>query len=450
MSSIPVLAGPPASGAACGADVLSASKLAARVGDAARLLPRGGRVAVQGGSALSRLCWLLAADRADCAALLPDASWPRRERDAVLDDARPSVLVDAAAGAVHPLPGSPDPAPVPAPERVPFYLAGTSGSSGRPRVLQRSRGSWLRSFDRLGLDVAPGDRVLVPGPLSSSLFLFGALHALHAGAEPVLLEEWSAEAAARAATGCAVVHLVPAMLSALLAVLERDPALREACLLRTAVCAGARLDPGTRRRLRAVLPDCALLEYYGSAEQSLIAVGRDGPLHPVVPVHLDADGLLSTGTELAADGYLQAGDLVVPPEWAAGRISVGDRAQWLPDGALQVLGRSGTAIDSGGALIDPEEVEDVLRGCPGVRDVLVSATPHPRFGSLVTALIEPDPQRHPSTAELRRRCREALEPAARPRRWLAPAELPRTASGKPARALAAERLRDGDLPAEPL
>ena len=115
-----------------------------------------------------------------------------------------------------------------------------------------------------------------------------------------------------------------------------------------------------------------------------------------------------------------------------------------------MLGRSGGSIASGGKLIDPEAVEEVLRGCPGVRDVLVSATPHPRFGSLVTALVEPDPQQRPRTAALRRRCRELLEPAARPRRWLAVDRLPRTASGKPARGPVAERLRDGELTAETL
>jgi long-chain acyl-CoA synthetase len=89
-----------------------------------------------------------------------------------------------------------------------------------------------------------------------------------------------------------------------------------------------------------------------------------------------------------------------------------------------------------------------LRDTEGVLDVLVSATPHPRFGELVTAIVEIDPAAPPSLRELRAKARKALDPAKRPRRWLAVEELPRTPSGKPARALIAERLRAGTLDAE--
>ncbi|MFD2397968.1 hypothetical protein ACFSVJ_16150 [Prauserella oleivorans] len=81
-------------------------------------------------------------------------------------------------------------------------------------------------------------------------------------------------------------------------------------------------------------------------------------------------------------------------------------------------------------------------------DVVVTGTPHPRLGELVTAVVQA--RRPPALRDLRAAARASLRPGLRPRRWLVTTALPRTASGKPARAEAAERLRDGTLAAEPL
>ncbi|KMS84720.1 hypothetical protein ACZ91_46225, partial [Streptomyces regensis] len=101
-----------------------------------------------------------------------------------------------------------------------------------------------------------------------------------------------------------------------------------------------------------------------------------------------------------------------------------------------------------GTQVPAEHVESVLRTVAGVDDVLVTGTPHPRLGQLVTAVVQA--RRAPSPAELRAAVRAALRPELRPRRWLWTTQLPRTASGKPARAAVADRLRDGTLDAVPL
>ncbi|MEK6443353.1 AMP-binding enzyme [Pseudonocardia sp. T1-2H] len=156
------------------------------------------------------------------------------------------------------------------------------------------------------------------------------------------------------------------------------------------------------------------------------------------------DGVLRLRSPLAFDGYLRGGELEPAPEWS----SVGDRVELRGDGTLVVHGRDSATISSGGRLVSAEEVEAVLRAVPGVDDVLVTGTPHPRLGALVTAVVEADTA--PALAELRAAARAALEPGKRPRRWLRTKALPRTASGKPARALVAEQLADGTLAAEPL
>ncbi|WP_344684186.1 AMP-binding protein, partial [Saccharopolyspora taberi] len=280
-----------------------------------------------------------------------------------------------------------------------FYLPTTSGTSGRPKVLIRSRRSWLDSFAALDLGLRPDDTVLIPGPLSSSLFLFGALHALHAKADVHLLERWSVPDAVAACRRATVVHLVPAMLSALLPHLDD-------CPLRTIVCAGARLDPAIRSRLGGR----ELVEYYGSAEQSLIAVDRGDGLRPVVDVEARG-GQLWARSGMVFDGYLDQGAVRFPEDWHDGWSTVGDRGALHDDGTLEVHGRSTAVLNTGASLVSAEDVESVLRGVDGVRDVLVSATPHPRFGDLVTAVVEVDDTAPPSLRALRERARATLAPA---------------------------------------
>lgn len=377
------------------------------------------------------LAWFLGADLLGAATLILDPAWTPRERDAVLADAAPALVAEGAPG--------PGPGVEPAPgDDTLFYLPTTSGSSGAPKVLARTRGSWRIGFGALG--PVPGP-VLVAGPLSSSLFLFGALHALHHGA-PLRLRPRLDVADARTAGG---LHLVPAMLSALLDALERD---RGPVALRTVVCGGAHLDAALRERCARVLPGVDLIEYYGSAEHSLIASRRgDGALRPFPGVATELRGsALWVRSPQSFAGYLRAG--VLDPA-GPGASSVGDRAEITADGALVVHGRGSATISSGGALVAAEEVESVLRAVPGVAEVVVAGTPHPTLGALVTAVIEAGDV-VPGPRALREAARAALAPGKRPRRWLLTSALPRTASGKPARAAVDAGLRDGTLAAVPL
>ncbi|MCA1281027.1 MULTISPECIES: class I adenylate-forming enzyme family protein [unclassified Saccharopolyspora] len=428
----------------CGDVASDGAELRRRAHGAARALAGVRRVAVDEPDPVHRLCWLLGAELAGAAALVVDPDWSRR--DEVLADAAPEVVVSGA-----PEPG--DPVARRGDERTWFYLPTTSGSSGVPKVLVRSRRSWSESFRALDVPLGPDDAVLVPGPLSSSLFLFGAVHALHGGASLRLLRRWSATAAAAACRDATVVHVVPAMLAALLSVWEREPEPRPR--LRLVVCGGAAVDAELEARLHRVLPGCELLEYYGAAELSLVAVRRGEPrLRPVVEVDVrdesgaslppEVPGALWARSELVCDGHLRGGVLVpAAPGWRG----VGDRAVRHEDGTVTVLGRAGSVIGTGGHLVAAEEVEAVLRAVGGVLDVVVAGTPHRRLGALVTAVLEVDPGSPPTRARLRDATRR-LEPAKRPRRWLVLPELPRTPAGKPARAEVARLLRDGALDAE--
>ena len=79
-------------------------------------------------------------------------------------------------------------------------------------------------------------------------------------------------------------------------------------------------------------------------------------------------------------------------------------------------------IISGGEKIVAGEVEQVLRGCPQVRDAVVVGTPDPDWGERVTAMIvAADDAAPPSLDDLRAYVRDRLPRYAAPRAWWSPA-----------------------------
>ncbi|OJX78465.1 fatty acid--CoA ligase family protein [Leifsonia sp. 71-9] len=315
----------------------------------------------------------------------------------------------------------------------------TSGSSGAPRIVQRTAASWADSFAAVAelLDAGADDAVALPAPPASSLTLFSFAHALAGGPRPVLPRDHvlTADDAAEATCFHGTPHALRALLDA-----GAPPRLR------AALVGGSHLDPALRGRAEAA--GIRVAAYYGAAELSYVAVDTGDGLRAFPGVELEVrDGELWVRSPFIALGYLgsaggasAAGPLRRDGDWA----SVGDRAE-LVDGRLRLLGRADDAILSASATVVPEEVEAVLRTVPGVRDAVVFALPRERVGAFVAAVIEPEAGDGPSLAALRTAAEAQLAPAHRPRHWFA-APLPRTASGKPARAEAARRAAAGEVP----
>ncbi len=333
--------------------------------------------------------------------LVEDERWPAAQRDAVMAavaDARPSDEI--------------------------AWATLTSGSSGSPRIVLRSASSWADSFDAVAgyLGAGSADAVLLPAPPAASLTLFSLAHALEGGPRPLL------ETVSRSAADC--LHGTP---QALRAVLDAGAGPR----LRTALVGGSHLDPELRKR--AERAGIRVTAYYGAAELSFVAVDEGDGLRAFPGVELSIrDGELWVRSPFVASGYAGTpGPLRRDGDWA----TIGDRAE-LVDGRLRLLGRADDAILSASATIVPEEVEAVLRSIPGIRDAIVFGLPRARVGALVAAFVELDGD---SSPELRRAVGASLAPAHRPRRWFV-GRLPRTVSGKPARAEAARRALAGEVP----
>ena len=83
------------------------------------------------------------------------------------------------------------------------------------------------------------------------------------------------------------------------------------------------------------------------------------------------------------------------------RFSVpGDYATVGGDGSLQLLGRGSMCINTGGEKVFPEEVEEVLKTHPAVKDAACVAVPDVRFGEAITALVQLGPEGELDAAEL--------------------------------------------------
>ena len=57
-------------------------------------------------------------------------------------------------------------------------------------------------------------------------------------------------------------------------------------------------------------------------------------------------------------------------------------------------------INTGGEKVFPEEVEEVLKTHPGVRDAVAVGVPDDKFGEAITAVVEAAPGATSTTAEL--------------------------------------------------
>lgn len=285
----------------------------------------------------------------------------------------------------------------------------TSGtSSGAPRLIIRSTASWVDSFPSCAerLELTPDSRFWVPGPLAATMNLFAACLATYVGAR------WSTDP-----DGCTHAQLTPAQL---LALAEEGPArgLR-------ALVAGDGLEPGLRHRAEAA--GLRVDHYYGAAELSLVAWGRDA-----TDLHLF--------DRVAAE--VRAGTLWVRSPWLS-RISTDDRGfatvhdlARLNGDRVEVLGRPGAATTAGATvLLAPIEAE--LQEHARSR-VVVLALPDGRLGELVgcvTSAADHD--------KVRQWAQEHLVGPRRPRRWLVRERLPLTAAGKVDRQRLAEDILAG-------
>jgi o-succinylbenzoate---CoA ligase len=294
-------------------------------------------------------------------------------------------------------------------------VVATSGTTGEPRAVVLTHDAIAASAraTSVRLDVDPAaDRWLACLPLAHVGGLGVVTRALATGTPLTVHDGVDAAQIERAARGegCTLVSLVPAVLRRL-----------DAGLFRVIVLGGSAMPSG--------LPP-NVVTTYGMTETGSGVVYDGRPLDGIEVQVVDGEIHLRGPTLLRC--YRDGSDPKGPDGW----LPTGDAGTWdAITGRLQVVGRIGDMIVSGGEKVWPVSVERVIGRHPEVAEVAVVGRPDPEWGHRVVAVVVPDDPAHPPVlADLRNAVKAELPAYAAPRELEVVAALPRTPLGKVARA----------------
>jgi fatty-acyl-CoA synthase len=175
----------------------------------------------------------------------------------------------------------------------------------------------------------------------------------------------------------------------------------------TSAASTAKFVLGERAR---VVTDDARDVAPGSGEVGMVAVRGLGP----VGYYKDPEKTASTFRVIDGERYSIPGDFATVDA----------------DGTLRVLGRGSVCINTGGEKVFPEEVEEVLKEHPGVRDAVVVGVPNDRFGEVVCAWIQPVDGGEVDADALVAHAKQRLAGYKAPRHVLSTASIGRSPAGK--------------------
>jgi amino acid adenylation domain-containing protein/thioester reductase-like protein len=452
---------------------------------------RGDPVAVCGARSLDALVAFLGVLKAGAAYVPLDDTLPPARLHALAEDAgvqaavvlpdatcrvrRLRARIDLPDGA-GPAPESVDESPIV--KSAPLdcaYVMFTSGSAGRPKAVGiPHRGVVRLAFANVaGSRPGPDDRVLHAYALSSDASTIEIWSALLNGACLVLLdrEELLSPAALQwrlRSERVTVAYLTTGVLHNVAR--TRPEALR---CLRFVSAGGEAMDPALARAVQAACRDTILVNFYGPTENSVVStaqvVGELPPDIEEVPIGrplanstcyvLRADGTraavgeqgeLFVGGDGLALGYLGDPELTAErfvdnPFVSGTRLyRTGDRASWLPDGALRYHGRMDRQVKLRGHRIELDEVETRLRAHHGVGEAAADVVRDSVDAEHLIGYVTPaDPQGTVPLDELRQYLAAWLPAQAMPSRLIVLQRFPITSAGKIDRArLAAEAAED--------
>ncbi|MFJ5808491.1 amino acid adenylation domain-containing protein [Streptomyces sp. NPDC093093] len=298
------------------------------------------------------------------------------------------------------------------------YIYFTSGSTGEPKGALCEHAGLLNhlyaKIDDLGID--RGTVVAQSAPQCFDISLWQLLAALLTGGRTLLVEQEAVLDVPRFLDTLVlgrvnVLQVVPSYLEAVLSCLERAP--RELPDLRRVCVTGEAVKRELVQRWFATGPGVRLVNAYGLTETSddtnhhvmdrapdsaRVPLGR--PVNNVRVYVVDADLSpvpLGAPGEIVLSGVCVGRGYVNDPErtrLAFGRdphrpgnrlYRSGDHGRWLPDGALEFLGRRDHQVKIRGFRIEVDEIDNALLRVPGIRDGAVVAAGRPGRGRYLAA-----------------------------------------------------------------
>lgn len=205
--------------------------------------------------------------------------------------------------------------------------------------------------------------------------------------------------------------------------------------LKTAAISGERLTEGQAIKIAKAFPETKFYNVYGLTEHSprvsalppedfLRKAGSIGK--PIGNVHMKIeDGELLVKSPCMMKGYYGAEEMT-EKKLKGGWLHTGDMAHEDEDGYYYIDGRKDDMIIRGGVNIFPEEIEAVLKECPGVEECLVYGERDERFGEKICAEVKGRAE----LTELQRFAREKLAPHLQPNEYKKTETFEYTSGGK--------------------
>ena len=325
----------------------------------------------------------------------------------------------------------------------------TSGTTGRPKGVLHSQNSIRALIRQLGEHwlIAPGDRFLVPSPISH---IGGSIYAFEMpimlGTRVVVMDQWDGAAGLVLMRARGITHMAGAtpFLEQLLAAAQTtDERLPD---LKLFVCGGAGVPPSLIEAASAQFENAVVTRVYGSTEVPVITVGTIDRTDIARAAHTDgAPGVAQVrlvpsdvpgGMEIVARGpqmlagYHRAEDEAVAFD-AEGFFRTGDLGYFADNDYLVISGRAKDIIIRNGENIAPKEVEDLLAGHPGIGELAPVRRPDPRTGERACAVAVVRDGQAPGLAELTGFLRaQGVASFKLPERLELWKALPRNATGK--------------------
>ncbi|KAF0809376.1 amino acid adenylation domain-containing protein [Alcanivorax sp. S71-1-4] len=430
----------------------------------------GERVALQLGRSLDAVVAILAIWHTGAAYLPLDERWPAARRRAVLDDAKPVLVLHAAANEN----ARPPEKTLPAWDSLPpaqaaasgalAYVLYTSGSTGTPKGVLIEHSQLLNYVAAASavMDLPRARRWALTGALATDLGNTALFGALFNGATLVIASDDDMADGAHFAGFLRREHIdalkmVPSHLEALLE--SAQPVVPSLLVL-----GGEAASPALLSRLATLAPHSRVFNHYGPTETTVGVMvhavdldnlnGEPLPLTRVLPNNrcyvLDARqrltpvgavGELYIGGAQVCAGYLGGyGEDVFGhdpflnhyPGHPGGRLyRTGDLACVSPGGGFRLIGRADDQIALRGFRIEPAEVEQALRTLPGVRNAIVRAQSVRQGDAELVAFLEGDAAlAQASAAQFSEQLAALLPAPMHPSRYLCLAAFPRLPNGK--------------------
>ena len=405
-------------------------------------LREGDRLVLSVAGSVDYVSVVLGAARTGIAPVPIDPRLTPHERNAIIADVEPSLVIDSAEALAALLDG-PEADLDTWPRCRPMHF--TSGTTGRPKgvwsgFLSPDDAEALVREERDLWGFRPDDVDLVVSPIHHSAPLRFAMGTLLAGGSVSVLPRFEPEAFVAAVNELRPTSMfcVPAHLQRLFAWLDDGGATCDASSFRLVAHAGAPCPDPIRRRAHEFFGLDVVWEFYGSTEGQFTACpaplwvehpGTLGPARPGRVVTVDADDQLWCAvppwarftywrdTEKTAAAWKDTDD---GPAFTVGDLGrVVDELVWLDS-------RRSDLVISGGVNIYPAEVEAALADASGLDDIAVFGRPDERWGQRVCATFVGDVDER----VLRDLAAERLSPPKRPKEYERVDELPRTSTGK--------------------